>query len=61
VAQVLAPQNGKRRLIPIGKKKIPNKRERYFGFVQKVSDSMEDLTGGMGFESHETKTLRLSI
>jgi hypothetical protein len=57
VVQVLEPQKGKVKLILIGKKKIPNKRERFFGFVQKVSNSMDELMGGMEFESHETKTV----
>ena len=54
--QVLEPEKGKNRLIPIGKKKVPSHRERYFGFVQTVSDKIEDLTGGMGKDSYETAT-----
>ena len=55
-AQVLEPEKGKNRLIPIGKKKVPSQKERYFGFVQTVSDKVEDLTGGMGKNSYETAT-----
>ena len=43
-------------MIPIGKKKIPAKRERFFGFVLKTADSLESLTEDMGYEQHETKT-----
>ena len=38
----------------IGKKKIPAQKERFFGFVQSVSDEASSLTQGMGEESHET-------
>ena len=55
--KVLEPEKaGKKRLIPIGKKKVPALKERFFGFVQAVSDDVEELTGGMGAESHETAT-----
>lgn len=55
--QILEPEKTpKKRLIPIGKKKVPGPKERFFGFVQAVSEKMEDLTGGMGEESHETAT-----
>ena len=55
--KVLDPEKtGKKRLIPIGKKKVPALKERFFGFVQAVSDNVEDLTGGMGKESHDTAT-----
>lgn len=54
---ILQPDKGtKKRLIVIGKKKIPAKRERFFGFVEAVSESIEELTGGMGPVERETKT-----
>ena len=56
LVQVLEPEKGKSRLIPIGKKKVPSHQERYFGFVQTVSDKVEDLTGEMGKNSYETAT-----
>ena len=54
--QILDPQKDgkKKRLIVIGKKKVPSHRERFFGFVQTVDDDVKKLTGGMGEESHET-------
>ena len=55
--QILAPENSdKKRLIPIGKKKLPAKSERYFGFVSAVAADMEQLIQGLGPEDHETKT-----
>lgn len=53
---MLAPEKGKKRLIPIGKKKVPAQKERFFGFVQTVSENVEDLTGGMGKNTYETAT-----
>ena len=54
--QVLDPEKGgkKKRVLVIGKKKVPAKKERFFGFIQSISDDIGELTGGMGKESHET-------
>lgn len=54
---VLNPdKTAKKRLIVVGKKRLPAPRERYFGFVEAVSDKVEDLTGEMGPNDYETRT-----
>ncbi|KAK9917620.1 hypothetical protein WJX75_006559 [Coccomyxa subellipsoidea] len=46
------------RLIPIGKKRLPDptKRERFFGFVQATDKKLDNLTAGLEAKEYETKT-----
>ncbi|EIE27488.1 hypothetical protein COCSUDRAFT_55496 [Coccomyxa subellipsoidea C-169] len=46
------------RLIPIGKKRLPDpaKRERFFGFVQATDNKMDTLMAGLEAKEYETKT-----
>ncbi|PSC68044.1 Apurinic endonuclease-redox [Micractinium conductrix] len=48
----------KARLCVVGKKRLPSARrhERFFGFVEAVSEDAETLLEGLGEQSYETKT-----
>jgi hypothetical protein len=56
---LLAPAGGGRpRLAVVGKKRLPavETHERFFGFIEAVGDSVEDLVSGLGEKQYETKT-----
>ncbi|KAK9829382.1 hypothetical protein WJX72_005493 [[Myrmecia] bisecta] len=56
---IMSPVSGPdapHRLLIVGKKRLPEKRERFFGFVEAVSDQMEKLTEEFGLKERETKT-----
>lgn len=48
--------NAKARLAIIGKKKLPLKNERFFGFIDAVGDAKEIVSSSLGEKAYETKT-----
>ncbi|PRW45162.1 hypothetical protein C2E21_6125 [Chlorella sorokiniana] len=56
--QPASGSGGKSRLCVLGKKRLPSARrhERFFGFVEAVADSSEELVQGLGPQQYETKT-----
>lgn len=56
---LLAPAGGGRpRLAVVGKKRLPaaDSHERFFGFIEAVGDTVEQLISGLGERQYETKT-----
>lgn len=58
---ILAPTSRPKapfRLLIIGKKRlpVPEKHERFFGFVEKTAESMEELTGELGEVGNQSAT-----
>ncbi|KAK9814066.1 hypothetical protein WJX72_000207 [[Myrmecia] bisecta] len=44
------------RLLVVGKKRLPEKHERFIGFVEAAADHMDELTAGLGVKEYDTAT-----